>query len=214
MMLSTILMAGQTVSSAIQAGQQSKSAKNIGKIQKQMAKDDLMYNKSQLYDYYDKTMMNSFTQYAQARADKAQEYQSMASELNTMVSSQGVNLASSSVKDDVNNQLDFEYETGLQNLMTNQMNDLSTIAANVAAQDYQIQKQYNDSIHNINSAVQQTENAAWDKVFQNLGNTLVSVAGGIDATHSSNKLLNPSQSLSSSIGDYFTSFTGFTSGVR
>ncbi|MGL5313719.1 MAG: hypothetical protein ACRC92_10765, partial [Peptostreptococcaceae bacterium] len=61
MMLSTILMAGQTIASGIQGAKGVKSAKNIGKIQAQMAKDDLMFNKEQLNRYYNEAYMVNMT---------------------------------------------------------------------------------------------------------------------------------------------------------
>lgn len=187
MMLSTILMAGQTIASGIQGAQANKSASKIADIQRGMAHDDLMYNRGQLYEYANQALSANFSQYAQARADQLGEYQKMSSDINTMASAQGVNMEDSSFADDVENRLDFEYETNLQNMLSNQIDQLSGIVAGVSNQDYQIQKQYNDSIYGINQAQLKVEQQSMDKFYQNLGNTLISVADGISATGAKNK---------------------------
>lgn len=203
MNLSTILMAGQTIASGIQAAQGGKTAKKIGKYQKEMAKDDYLYNKGQLADYYNKSINSIFGQYAQSRAQQAGEYTKINSELNTQLSAQGVNLADSSVADDMNNQLNFEYENSMQNMLTNQINDISNLIANVGNQEYQIQKGYNDAIYGIDQAVNQVSQQAWDKFAQNASKTLISAADGFSAIKSK----NPKASFGENLGTYFSTFS-------
>lgn len=181
MMFSTMLMAGQTVASGIQGYQSTKSAKKVSKYQKEMAYDDLMYNKGQLYDYANNMLANTYSQYAQARADQLGEYTNVASELNAQMSAQGVNLADSSVAGDMDAKLDFEFEKNMQNSLTNQINTLSNIISGVANQDYQLERQYNNAIYSADSAVLQVEQQATSQFFQNLGNTLISGAQDFEA---------------------------------
>ncbi|MGL5056933.1 MAG: hypothetical protein ACRC6A_06170 [Fusobacteriaceae bacterium] len=205
MLISTLLMAGKTVATAIQGANSKSSASKIAKIQQGIAKEDLMYNKDQLYDYANSAMTQTFSKYAQARADQFGEHNKMASEINTQASAQGVNLANSSLQGDMDARLDFEFETNMQNMLSNQVGELSSIISGASAQEYQLQRGYNSAITNINQAKLQVTKEANDKFYESLSNTMSSVAQGIGDVGAK----NPTNTYKQNMGEYFTTFPGY-----
>lgn len=168
--MSTILYGAQVANNLLTGGSKSKSAKKIAGKQKEMAKDALLYNRGQLEKYYNDAISSTMTQYAEQRAGMADQYLEMSSQINSMISAQGINLANSSVEDDMNNRLDFEYEINLQNATTNTVNQMANIVAGVTAQEIKLQQQYENNVYSIDNAVTKAENESKDKLYQSIFN--------------------------------------------
>lgn len=171
MELSTILMVAQTANKVIGGLQKKKGAGKVAKYQKETADQYYKYNKGQLNNAYEKSFKSMMTGYAYERANMAEEYSNVRSKINTMASQQGVNVSDSSVKDDMNNRLDYEYEANLQNLMTSNINQISTMVSNMTAQQIQLDQSYANQINTIDKAV----NAVDDKVKEDIFGSILNL---------------------------------------
>lgn len=198
MELSTLLMVGQTVSNALTAPSKTKSAKKVASYQKQMADTAYKYNKKQIQDAYGKAYKNSLTSYALELAGIADERAQVQSQLNVMASQQGVNVAESSVSGDMERQLDFEFNKGLQDLETSNMNQLANLVSGMTAQQIGLDNMYSQQTYSIDKAVTTVEDKSREDLFGSILN--LGVKGFEDYSSFT------SRKESNTLGDWFTSF--------
>lgn len=198
MELSTILMVAQTVSEALSMPGKIKSAKRVAGYQKQMAETAYKYNKKQIQDAYGKAYKQSLSNYALELNGITAERENVQSQLNVMASQQGVNLASSSVEGDMERQLDFEFNKGLQDLETSNINQLSNLVSGMTAQQIGLDQSYSNQIATIGKAVDLVEQKSTEDLFSSM--LQLGTKGFEDYSDFT------SRKESNTLGDWFTSF--------
>lgn len=170
MELTTMLMAVKTVGSVFKSDKQIKAVKKAQDSQKKLVQATYEYNMKQVNEAYLNGYSDLMTKYALERYYLSNEAKSVASDLNLQMAQQGVNLADSSVANDMETQLETEFQTNLQNLLSSQYNDSSMLIANMVSQKLNLDQSRTQSLMQINSAGSQALAQIDGNVKGNLAN--------------------------------------------
>ena len=163
-----VLQAGKLVNSVLNP-RQKKQAKLVANEQKITQEKFYNYNKKQLERAYDIAFSNTMTNYVNDRMNMTEQYKDMESKLNELASQTGINLANSSFDNDIQNQLNIEFETNLQDQYSNLMDQATQLAIGKTSQDLQLQ------INNMNKIkqIQETYNSTKNKFMNDIvGNAM------------------------------------------
>ncbi len=153
MLLSTLLIAGKAVGDTFGAINKGKSAGSIAKDQKKVEKQFYDYNLQQVKKSYGNQFSNMMTNYAKDRAGLSEEITTVNSQLNVKASQNGVNLESSSIDGDMQEQLNHEYNTTLQDMLSSNINRASELVNSVVSNEMKLYQDYSKSISDIDQAV-------------------------------------------------------------
>lgn len=170
MELTTMLMAVKTVGSIFKSDKQIKSVKKAQESQKHLVEETYKYNMKQVNEAYINGYSDLMTKYALERYQLSNEVKTVASDINLQMAQQGANLADSSIANDLETQLDTEFQVNLQNLLGSQINDSSMLIANMTAQKLGLDQSRTQSLMQINSAGSQALSQIDGSIKQNLAN--------------------------------------------
>lgn len=170
MELTTMLMAVKTVGSIFKSDKQIKSVKKAQAVQKNLVEETYKYNMKQVNEAYINGYSDLMTKYALERYQLSNEVKTVASDINLQMAQQGANLADSSIANDLETQLDTEFQVNLQNLLGSQINDSSMLIANMTAQKLGLDQARTQSLMQINSAGSQAFAQIDGNIKQNLAN--------------------------------------------
>lgn len=184
-----MMAVGKSAGSAYAGHYQKKSAKRIASAERATAKLYDIYNQKQVVKSYENSYANSLADYAQNRLQLAGDYANAQSKISVYASEQGANLSQSSAVDIMENDLDLEFNDGMDGLLTNNMRQLETIASNAVMQQLQLDQSYNKQINAIDDTVRTVEQNINDRVMGDISNVAVQ---GFDAyqAHSARKQAN------------------------
>ncbi|MGL5714302.1 MAG: hypothetical protein ACRCX2_14875 [Paraclostridium sp.] len=170
MNLSTALMFAQAGSSIIGAPSKIRGAKKVAKAQRHTLEKYYQYNKGEIERAYDngfKNMMNNHILNRNALTEQTKDIQS---QLNIKASQDGINVSNSSYTDDIQNQLDFEFEVGMQDMITSQSNQIANLVAGMTTQQLQLEQQYSSQLNSINAVEDSVIQKAQADIFGSLMN--------------------------------------------
>lgn len=170
MELTTMLMAVKAVGSVFKSDKQVKAVKKSKETQKKLVEETYQYNMKQVNEAYTSGFSDLMSKYALERYYLSTEAGDVASELNLQLAGQGVNLADSSINNDLENQLETEFTTNLQNLISSQYNESSMLVANMTAQKLGLDQSRTSQLMGINNAVANAMTQIDSNVKGNLAN--------------------------------------------
>lgn len=170
MELTTMLMAVKAVGGIIKGDKQLKAVTKAKEVQKKLVEETYQYNMKQVNEAYISGFSDLMSKYALERYHLSTEASDVASDLNLQLSAQGVNLADSSINNDLNNQLKTEFTTNLQNLISSQYNDSAMLVANMTAQKLGLDQSRTSQLMNINRATANAVTQIDSNIKENLSN--------------------------------------------
>lgn len=183
----TIMAVGKLAINTISSIAGKKSAKRVAREQLKTADIFHKYNKGQIEKAYSNAFSNAMTTYAKDRGAIAEEYSDANSKLNLEASASGINTSNSSVSNDLQNSLDLEYTTGLQTMLTGNMNKASTLVANMVGQQLEMEQAYNSQVNDIYNTVNAVKQKANADLMGNIMNVGERAYGGYSAYSAKNK---------------------------
>lgn len=198
MNFSTALMFGQTVSGIISAPGKIKGASKVAKTQKQTLEKYYSYNKAQIQKAYDNGFKNIMNNHISSRNNLIEQNNEVQSQINIKTSQQGMNISESSFKDDVNNQLDFEFKVGLQDMFKSQTNQIANLVAGMTTQQLQLENQYMGQLNTITDIEDSVNKKVQADMFGNILNLGVKGFEDYESFKSTNE--------ESNFGSWLTSF--------
>ncbi|MGL5712666.1 MAG: hypothetical protein ACRCX2_06580 [Paraclostridium sp.] len=142
--------------------------KSLMKQQKQTAEVYYKFNKKQIAEAYNTGFSDIMTGYARERMNLADETSAVNSQLNMQAMQEGVNLADSSFKGDIQNQLNMQYEIGMQDLLTGSINQTSKLISNSIMQEMQNTNQYYNQTNNIQLAYDQAQEKSRSDLYNSI----------------------------------------------
>lgn len=191
------LSMGQTAISMYSAYEGMKSAKKVASAQKKTQEMQYKYNMSELEDYVAKEYNNQLTSYINQRNDQLDNYNKMSSKLNMYATQNNALIETSSYAEDMNNQLDVEFQTNLQNLYAGMENSLSQVLSNKYTTQYQLAVGDIQTQSQIDNALQSTNR----KLMANVTNNLMGTVDKGVSKYSDYKSKNGEES---SLSDFFS----------
>lgn len=170
MNFSTAIMFGQTASGILSAPSKIKGAKKVAESQKKTLDKYYQYNKAEIQKAYDNGFKNIMNNHISSRNNLIDQNKDVQSQINLKTSQQGINISESSFKDDINNQLDFEFKVGLQDMVKSQTNQIANLVAGMTAQQLQLEQQYTGSLNTISDIEDNVTKKAQADIFGNILN--------------------------------------------
>ena len=163
-----ILMAGKALIDYDKGKKGVKTAESIAEINLRREKAYYEYNKKNLQDSYDLTFQSYMSKYVDDRMSIADQYSDAQSNLNMIASQMGYNLADSSFTNDIQDQLDREYTTELQDTYSNLTFKLNELMFKKNVKDVELTTKLNKSVTNINNTMagirQQTNDLFYNSI--------------------------------------------------
>ena len=179
-----ILMAGKVFLDYNKGKKGVKTAESISKINLRREQAMYEYNKKNLQDSYDMSFQSYMGKYVEDRMAIADQYTNAQSNLNMVASQMGYNLVDSSFTNDIQDQLDREYTTELQDTYSNLTMKLNELMFNKNIREVELNNQLNKSVTNINSTmagIKQQTNDLFYNSLTDLGLKLYDDYRGIKA---------------------------------
>ena len=174
-MLSEIIQGGKGLSQILNGFNNSRAAKKIAGIQREIAGMQLKYNKKQAKEATETNLRGMLRQYASARESLYEQKENVRMNLNFKSQMKGVEKKDNSYITDSKNKLESEFFENMRNTIENQKNDSINISKQGIDQVYQAQGSYNQAITNINGIEIQARQQANQMILN--GITDVAMAG-------------------------------------
>lgn len=175
------ISAGSSVLNGINNG---KSAKKIGKIQRETAAIQYEYNKKQVKEATEMNIRGALKQYVSARESLYEQKEKVRMGINFTSQMKGTEKEDNSYMKDSRTKLESEFQENLRATLENQKNDLFNIEKQGIDQNYNVMGDYNSALSNINQtqikAQQEAQRMVTDGIMK-LG------AMGMKALQSSDK---------------------------
>lgn len=159
-----MLQGAELAGSVLTAGSKRRSASRVADAQQKTAALAFKYNTEQVRKSYKQAFGNSMLQYIQNRKNQTSQYEDMKSKLNLEQSANGVNVAKSSYDNDINNSLDLEFTTNIQDMYSNLLSRNAGIISNKIGMTYNLGNQY----LNQKDAISQTEQKVKDHITNDI----------------------------------------------
>ena len=179
-----ILMAGKALIDYDKGKKGLKTAESIAKINARREKAYYDYNKQNLQDSYDMSFQSYMGKYVEDRMAIADQYASAQSNLNIVASQMGYNLADTSFTNDIQDQLDREYTTELQDTYSSLTSKLNEMLFKKNIREVELSNQLNKNLGSINntlSGIRQQTNDLFYNSITDLGLKLYDDYRGIKA---------------------------------
>ncbi|MFA6708393.1 MAG: hypothetical protein WCR79_01690 [Fusobacterium sp.] len=204
-----MMMAGRVITDTVGGYFQHKYAKKAAASQRKQAEIIYKFNKSQVESSYRKSFSNGMADYADSRLELAGQALDAQSKINVFASQQGTNLAYSSAVDDMQNTLDNEFSNGMQNLLTNNIRQLSTLASNMTIQQMQLDRTYDNQLGTIDNTLNKVNQSINQRIT---GDVMQLASKGFEeyqASTARNKILSGESPQDNKLNELLNfSFTG------
>lgn len=196
--LNLMLSASNLASTAVTSFATSKYSSKVAKAKQKTLDAQYQFNKKQIEEAYKTAFNNTMTNYIFKRNEQADAFEQANVKINEFASQNNINLASSSVQDDLESTLELEYTTNLQNLYSNMLSTTSNLASAKVSQEYNIHNNYLDN----KSLISNTLNDIKLTSMNNVLNSSLNFASDMFSDYSTYKAKNKDSTLS----NYFSSF--------
>lgn len=123
-----LLKGGKILYGVYKGDKQLEVASSVSKEMKAREKAMYEFNKKNLQDAYNNSLQSYYGNYVEERMKITDEYADAKSNLNMIAMQSGVSLADSSVENDIQNQLDREFNNEMQDSYTELANKLTKIS--------------------------------------------------------------------------------------
>lgn len=174
-MLSEIIQGGKGLSQILNGFNNSRAAKKIAGIQREIAGMQLKYNKKQAKEATETNLRGMLRQYASARESLYEQKENVRMNLNFKSQMKGVEKKDNSYITDSKNKLESEFFENMRNTIENQKNDSINISKQGIDQVYQAQGNYNQALTNINGAKIQAQQQANQMMLNGINDIAMAV---------------------------------------